>query len=168
MVDRLFRRTLLQMPARSHPVQFGGLAGTLTRQFLAEEAGEQGVIAEPALFLVQREQEQIRLQQILDHPLAVLAAGQRIAERRAELLEHTGPEQEATALLALPGEDFVGEETGQFHMGTGKRPDECLRIIAAMQRQRGKAKCRHPALGTAMQAGDIAFAQAQLVPVTQE
>ncbi|MCY1305231.1 hypothetical protein D9M70_550250 [compost metagenome] len=40
--------------------------------------------------------------------------------------------------------------------------------MAAMQRQRGQAKCRHPDLGTAVQAGNIAFAQAQLIPVTQK
>ncbi|MNM87787.1 hypothetical protein D3C81_999770 [compost metagenome] len=168
MVDGRDRLVDRQIPVRRRAMQSACRAGALVLQDILQEAGEQAVVAEPALLLVRREDEQVGAQQAIDGRLGVVAAGQRIAERRAEAVEYAGLQQEAAAVLALLGEDLLGQIGGQVQVRTGEGLDEGRRILAPFQGQRRQVERGDPALGAVMQGGDIGRAELQAVILAQE
>ena len=62
-------------------VQLGYPLGPLLLQAGAEQVGEQVVVAPPAAHVVQRHQEQVGPLDLLQHRLAVGAAGDGVAQR---------------------------------------------------------------------------------------
>src|SRR6266545_1267891 len=73
----------------------------------AEEIGEERVVAIPAAFVVERDQEEIGLLQIGQNRLAIVLLGDGIAERRAEAIENRGLAQEGADLGRLLPQDFL-------------------------------------------------------------
>ena len=90
------------VPGRGVAVQLRQAAGLLFLQAGAEQVGEQVVIAPPAAHLIQRDQEQPRPFGLLEQRLAARAAGDGVAQRAAEPLQHRRLEQERPQLLVLP------------------------------------------------------------------
>ena len=68
--------------------------GLLARQPAAEQIGEQLVVAPPAAHLIQGDEEQAGPLGLLQQPLTVAAAGDRVAQRPRESLQHGGRQQE--------------------------------------------------------------------------
>ncbi|MNO71795.1 hypothetical protein D3C76_627180 [compost metagenome] len=126
------------------------------------------MVAVPAVLVVQREQEQIGAQQLVDHRLAVVASGQRIAQRHGEAVEHAGLQEELAALVALPGQHVFGQVFGQLQMGAGEGGDELALLAAALQRQSRQVQGGDPAFGTLLQRLDLAIGERQVVLVVNE
>jgi hypothetical protein len=74
----------------------------------AQQVGEQPVVAPPAAFLVQRDQEQVGPLDLLQPLLAVGLGGDGIAQRSRELVKDRRLQQEPHQLVGLPGEDLLG------------------------------------------------------------
>ncbi|MCY1418164.1 hypothetical protein D9M71_337150 [compost metagenome] len=159
LFDSGLRAVLRQVPARRLHPQLAREAGLFPFQDATQEAGEQVVIAEPAVFGVQRDQEQVGLLQLVQHGLAAAAPGEGIAERRAQLVEHAGLQQEAAGVFGLPVQQVFGEKFGQVQVGAGERVDEGRAVVVPAQRQRGEIEPGDPAFGAAGQGVDVAVAE---------
>ena len=110
---------VLLVPAARSPIE--RLHGRLPLRALlhAQEILQQVVIAIPDLFAIEPDDEQVGPLQRLDHLHAVLAAAQRITQRRAELVEQRGILQEAAHGRRLARQDvfeqIVGKATTRAH-----------------------------------------------------
>ncbi len=99
----------------------------------AEQTGEQVVVAPPAAYLIQRDQEQARPLGLLEQRLAALAAGDGVAQRAAEPLEHRGFQQERAHLLALALQHFLGQVVQDVAVAAGERRHEPGGIVLSAQ-----------------------------------
>ena len=132
-------------------MQLRHAAGLLFLQAGAQQVGEQVVIAPPAAHLVQRHQEQARPLHLLQQRLAALAAGNRVAQRAGQPLQHRGLQQERPYVLALLFEDLLGQVVQDVPVAAGERGHESGGIVLSAQRQRGQLQPRCPALGPGRQ-----------------
>jgi hypothetical protein len=82
--------------------------GMCLMQAGAQQVGEQPVVAPPAAFLVQRDQEQVGPLDLLQPLLAVGLGGDGVAQRSRELVKDRRLQQEPHQLVGLPGEDLLG------------------------------------------------------------
>ena len=139
------------VPGRGVAVQLRYAAGLLLLQAGAEQVGEQVVIAPPAAHLIQRDQEQARPFGLLEQRLAALAAGDGVAQRAAEPLQHRGLQQERAQLLVLPLEHLFGQVVQDVPVAAGERGHEAGGIVMSAQRQRGQRQPGRPALGPGRQ-----------------
>ncbi|MCY1413454.1 hypothetical protein D9M71_288860 [compost metagenome] len=137
-------------------------------QRFAQELAEQAVVAVPALLLVAGRQQQVCTQEMLDHVLAVLATGQRIAQRRTQLLKHTGLYQELAAVRALLLVDFPAEERGKPRVACTEAFDERVCVQVPGQARCRLVQCNGPSLRSAMQRCDVGIAHCQSVVATQQ
>ncbi|MCY1307805.1 hypothetical protein D9M70_577620 [compost metagenome] len=142
-------------------MQLRGPPGKLALQGAGQKAAEQPVIAVPVMQLVRWLDEQVGALELVDQRLAVMASDQLVTERRAEVVEDAGLQQEVAALLALAREDVLGQVVGQLQAGAGERVDEGGPVAAALQGQGGQVEGGDPAFGAALQAGDFAVVQLQ-------
>ncbi|MCY1218547.1 hypothetical protein D9M68_442290 [compost metagenome] len=149
-------------------MQLRRAARCLRGQPVLQEAGEETVVAVPVALGVEREQQQVGALEVVEHLARVAAAGERIAQRCAELAEHAGVEQEGAAGAGLPREDVFGKELAQFQVRAGERCDKGRVVAALLQRQRGEVDRRGPALGAAVQRGDVVVAQRQAAAAAQQ
>jgi hypothetical protein len=115
------------------------------------QVGEQVVIAPPAAQLIQRDQEQPRPFGLLEQRLAALAAGDGVAQRAAEPVQHRGLEQERPQLLVLPLEHLFGQVVQDVPVAAGERGHERGGIVLPAQGQRGQLQPGRPALGPGRQ-----------------
>ena len=125
-------------------------SGLLYLQAGAEQVGEQVVVAPPAAHLIQRDQEQARPLGLLQQRLAALAAGDGVAQRAAEPLQHRGFQQERAHLLALELQHFLGQVVQDVPVAAGERGHERGGIVVSAQSARPAATGR-PALGPGRQ-----------------
>ena len=76
---------VLGVPAAGGPVQLGHPVRMLGEEPGAQCVGEQVVVAVPPALVVERDDEQVLALEGLEHRLAVVAAGQRVAQRAGQL-----------------------------------------------------------------------------------
>ena len=106
---RVIGQPVLLIPGGGGPVQLRDPAGALLLQAGAEQVREQAMVTPPAANLIQRHQEQACLLNSLQHRLAIVPAGDRIAQPAAEAFQHRGFQQELAHLLRLAVEHFSGQ-----------------------------------------------------------
>jgi hypothetical protein len=97
---RVIGQTMLLTPGRRVVVQRRGPAGLFLLRAGAEQVGEQLVVASPAAHLIQWHQEQAGLFHLLQHRLAIGAAGD-LTQPAAEAFQRRGLQQEGAPLLRL-------------------------------------------------------------------
>ncbi|WP_167884561.1 hypothetical protein [Cupriavidus oxalaticus] len=90
VVNSRYRVAVGQVPARGGKMQLRRAARCLRGQPVLQEAGEEAVVAEPVALGVEREQQQVGALEVVEHLARVVAAGEGIAQRCAELAEHAG------------------------------------------------------------------------------
>src|SRR5208283_2062434 len=93
-------------------------------QLAAEHLREKLVIAKPAASFVKRDDEEVLPLEGIDDRRGVTRPGHRIAERRAEPAENSGPGEELPDLGGLLAENFLGQEIGDEPVVAGELPDE--------------------------------------------
>ena len=99
-------------------------------------------------------QEEVAALEVLQHPGAVGAAGDGVAQRPGEPVEDGGAEQEVADLARLPGQHLVGEVVDHEPVAPGERLEEAgdlARLGDAAQRQRGELQSGDPALGAVLE-----------------
>jgi hypothetical protein len=88
--------------------------------------------------LVQRHQEQVRPLDGLQQPLAVAAAGDGVAQRPTEPLQHRRRQQELPNLVGLAVQHLLGEVVQHEAVAAGEPLHEPGRVGVPLQRQRGQ------------------------------
>ena len=83
--------------------------GFLVDQPGAEHVGEQVVIAVPVAAVVERDEEQVRPIELLERRPPAGSAGDRVAERAGQPVEHRGLQQERSDLFGLAVEHLLDE-----------------------------------------------------------
>ena len=99
------------------------------------------VVAVPAPLVVERDQEQVRPVQLLEHRLAAGLAGHGVAQRAGEPVEDGGLEQEPAHRLGLPVEDLLDEVVHDEPVVAGEPGDE-RRTASSRPRSDSAASCR--------------------------
>ena len=121
-------------------------ARVLHREPLPQHVGEQVVEAVPAAPVVERDHEEVVALELLEHPLAVGASGQRVGEVRRDPPRDADVEQEGGHLGRLPGQDLLDEVVGDRAQVAGQLAHGHIEVTAALQRQRGEPQAGRPPL----------------------
>ena len=120
-----------------------------------EDVGKEVMIAIPVALVVQRHDKEVAPLQGLQLRGASFLAGDGIAQRAMQPLEHSGLEQEAADTLRLPLQDLVDQIVRDVAVVSRERPDEPSDILGALQGQSRQLQAGNPAFGTVFQGGDI-------------
>ena len=135
-------------------MQIRHLVGVLGEQACVEDVGEQVVVAVPRALGVERDEEEVAALEVLQHPGAVRAAGDSVAQRARESVEDSGAEQEVTTLSGLPGKNLVSEVVDDKPVAPGERLDEASDLTTlrdAAQGERGELKAGDPAFSALLE-----------------
>jgi hypothetical protein len=89
------------------------------------------VVAEPLALVVQSDEEEVGALQVEQHPRAVLAVDDGVAERPGEPVEYRRLLQEVTHLARLMGEHLLHEVVDDVPVVTGEPGDEGAGILPA-------------------------------------
>src|ERR687896_443079 len=101
------------------------------RELVAEQLGEEVVVAIPLPLRVEREQEQAQPLELVEASRRVLGARDRVAERSAKTLEDRGPQQEVADGVGLTVEHLEAEVIDDRAVVAGERRDEGVRVGVA-------------------------------------
>ena len=134
VADGVIGQPVVLVPGCRVAVQIRHAAGLLFLQAGAEQVGEQVMVAPPAAHLIQRDQEEAGPLRLLQQRLAALAAGDSIAQRAAEPVEHRRLEQEDPHLLVLPLEHLLSQIVKNVAMAAGEGRNEPGHIVLPAQR----------------------------------
>ena len=148
---RVIGQPMLLIPGGGSPVQHRDPAGPLLLQADAEQVGEQAMVTPPAANLIQRHQEQACLLNLLQHGLAIVPAGDRIAQPAAEAFQHRGFQQELAHLLRLAVEHFSGQIVQDVAVAAAEGRHEPGDVGPSPQRQGGQLQAGRPAFGAGHQ-----------------
>ena len=110
--------------ALARPMQHRHLIGVLGQQTCLENVGEEVVVAVPESLGVERHDEKVLPFEVLQHPAAVSAAGDGVAQGAIESVEDCGAEQEVADRWVLPGQHLVGQVVDDEAVAPGEGLDE--------------------------------------------
>jgi hypothetical protein len=133
-----------------HPLRVGLL------QAGVEQVGEQVVEPPPAALPVQGDQEQVGPFGQLQQLLAVAAAGDRVAQRPGEPVQHRGLQQEPAERLGLAVQHLLGQVVQHVPVAARERGHEPGRVGMSLQRQPGKLQAGDPPFRAGRQGGHAA------------
>src|SRR5215207_11671020 len=137
-------------------------------QLDAENLGEQVVEAEPLATVVEGEQEEVRAGERLQRTGGSTLLEDRVAQRRAQALEHRRAQHEPLELGVVSREDLAGEEVDDVCARAVERADERPPVRRAGERQRSEVDPGRPALRPGDEEVDVGRRQRELEPVVQE
>ena len=149
--DRLVGQPLLLVPSRGVAVQAPGTLRVLFQPG-PEQVGEQMVVAPPAPDIVELHHEQAGPVHLFEQFLAVVAAGDRVAQRPAEAFQHRRLEEEVRR-SRLPFEDLLGQVVQDVPVAAGEGGHEARDVGLGAQRQRRQLQPDGPAFGPFGQRG---------------
>ena len=159
--DRLGPLAVLLVPVARPPVQVPDPVGLLVQQVRLQDVGEQVVVAVPAPAVVERHQEQVGPVEGLQHRLAVVLAGDGVAQRAAQPAQDRGLQQEAPDLLGLTLQHLLGQVVDDVAVVPGEARDEAGDVVPALHRQRRQLERGDPPLGAPLQRCDVLRRQGQ-------
>jgi hypothetical protein len=136
VVDRVVGQATGLRPRGRAVVQGGHPVGLFLVQAVAEEIGEQVVVAPPPAGRVQRDEEQVAALDPLQHLLAVGAAGDRVTQLAVQPLQHRRLQQEFAQVSWLPVQHLLGQEVEHVAMAAREGGHEPGDIGVIAQRQR--------------------------------
>jgi hypothetical protein len=161
VADGVVDQPVALVPGRGRAVQPGHPLRVGLRQAGAEQVGEQVMKAPPAALPIQRDQEQVGPLGLLQQLLAVGAAGDRVAQRPRQPLQHRGLQQQGTEWLRLAVQHLLGEVVQHVPVAAGERRHEPGRVGMALQRQPGKLQTGDPPFGAGRQGGHAVGGQVE-------
>src|SRR5262249_6831274 len=133
-----------------------------------EYLGKQVMIAVPASLLVQRNYKQVRTIEGLQHRLARLLAGDRIAERTSKAFQDGGMQQKRLHGGGLAREHLLTEVIQHEAVTAGKGGQKRGDIDPALQRERGQLQAGHPSFGAAFEGSNGRCLQVELHHLAQK
>ena len=161
MADGLGRFAVALVPRARPPVQVRDVVGLLVKQARAQHVGEEVVIAIPPAAVVERDQEQVPAIQRLQHGLAVVLAGDGVAQRAAQPVQDGGLQQEAPDTFGLPLQDLFDQVVDDVAVVPREAGDEAGDVVAPLHRQRRQLQRGDPAFGASLQRGHVLRSQIQ-------
>jgi hypothetical protein len=154
VVDGRHRPLLRRVPAGRGAMQTGHLGRRLALQLRFQEIGNQAVVAPGPVVALDRRDQAGRLEMAQDR-LAVHVGQQRLTQRRAQIAQDAGAQQEAADRLGLSRDDVLGQILGNRAVRAGKTVDEIGVRLAALERRRREPQRGRPAFGLAMKPQQI-------------
>ena len=106
-------------------------------------------------WVVEGDDEEVVALERLEHGGAVAAAGDGVAERAGEPVEHGGVEEEGAHVVGLAAQHLLDEVVEDEPVAAGEVLDEGGRVVDAAQRQAGELEPGDPALGAGLEGGDL-------------
>src|SRR5215217_9347736 len=104
----------------------------------AQEVGEEVMVAVPVPLVVERDDEEVLPLQSLQHLLAIIAAGDRIAEGSGQVFGDGGFKQKLSHLPELAFENLLGQIVEYVAVATGEGSDEAGDVLAMAHRERSQ------------------------------
>ena len=109
------------------------------------------MVAERGSSGIERDDERVRVLELLQDPLRARAAGEEVGQRPAHLLQNGRAEQQL-AHLRRPALEHLGHQVGRHRaLAAGELAHEALGIGVLRKRERRQAQPGHPALGPFVQ-----------------
>ena len=165
-LDRVFDRGHKPLPrlvpAGGGEVQPRGPRRVFAREARAQEVGEEAVVPPRAVLAGQRRDEEVVGLEPLEHPRAVGAGHQRVAQRHVEPVQDARAQQELARGLGLLSEHGLGEVRGHGAVRAREARDEVAARRLPLQRHGRERERRHPALGLVVQLHDRLGRQRQV------
>ena len=126
MADGLGHLTVALVPPARPPVQFRHLFRLLVQQARAQHVGKEMVIAIPASAIVERDHEQVRSLQRLQHtvPRSRILTGDGIAQHAAQTVQYGGLQQELADLVGLAFQDLFHQVVDDVAIVAAEPGDE--------------------------------------------
>ena len=146
---------MLLVPLACPPVQLRHPPGSLVEEARPQHVGEELVVAIPPAAVVERDEEQVPAIQRLQHGLAPVLAGDRVAQRAGQAGEDRRLQQEAPDLLGLTVQDLLDQVVDDVAVVPREARDEAGDIVAPLHRQRRQLEGGDPAFGAPLQRGDV-------------
>src|SRR5262249_3178953 len=162
------------VPAAGGPVQPGHPVRVPGEEPGAERVSEQVVVAVPLPLVVEGDDEQVLALEDLEPLAAVVAAGERVAQRTSQLREHGGVEEEPANVLGLAAEPLLDQGVQDEAVAAGERVDEAghARSVpgagVAAGRQGGQLQPGGPSLGAVLERGDVRRIEVEAHDVVEE
>ena len=168
MADRLGGIAVVRVPLRRSPMQYRRPLWCRAGQLMPQQAAEQVVIPEPAVLVVQRDQEQVGTMYFADQFCAVGPSRELVAQRRAHTVEDGGHQEELTHQGGLARQHLVAEIVDDVPVRAGETLDKGRRVSPAAQPQGRQLQACGPSLGPRQQPEHVPLRQLRLEPVTEE
>ena len=118
--------------------------------------------------VVERQQEEVRPRQRVQRGRGAAPVEDRVAQRRAQPLEHRGPQHERLQLGFVRGEHLAGEEVDHVRAGAVERTHQAGLVRAARERQRGEVDPGRPPLRAPDERLDVGGGQVEREPAVEE
>ena len=157
MLQCRFMLTSGHQPAGSKTMQLRNPLRRLDLQTISQKLLEQAMKAMPARLLWQRLDKQLAGQQAFDNQPGIIAAGQDVAQCRAEALGNRAAQQQITLQRRQVTQHNLGKVFDQGRMAGTER--QGITGVAVIMRQQGKADARQPAFGHLHQLADIGIGE---------
>ena len=168
MINGGNRPARAQEPLGSRSVQRAHQAGRMPGKLRPQKIPEQTVIAVEPLLLVDHRDEQAVALEPRQQFRRIAAPAHRIAERRVELRQDAGLQQEIPDLLWLAGHHILGQIFGNGGGGAGESRHQVIRVGAPLERHGCQPQRGGPALRAAQQLLHLFRAQRQSAAFGQE
>jgi hypothetical protein len=147
-------------PGCGPTVQIGLVVRVEVVQAVAQQLGEQVVVAERVPVRIEADQQQVRRLQIGQGHRR--SGRQRGRQARRELVGHAGVEQEAAHLGILGVDDLGGQVLGDHLRRPGQPLQERAEFARALHGDRGELQPGDPTLGAALQDVDLGCGQVEV------
>src|SRR3990172_5736056 len=138
MAHGLRDKPMALVPLGGAMMQFRPTFGPGLLQALAQEIGEETMVAIPMPVVVEREQEQVRALEVFEHPLTLELAGEGVAQRAGEAIQNRGLAQEGLYVGRLLLENLLSQIVHDVTVAAGERADERQAVGAIPHGQRGQ------------------------------
>ena len=159
LADGLGREPVRAVPVGGLAPQLGDLPRRLAPELVAQQLGEERVVAVLLAPVAERHHEDVGPLQPGQGPLAVVAAGEGVGQLAAELVHDRGPDQEVAQLGRQAVQDLGDQVAGQAAVVAGQLEHEPAWVGVAQHRHRGQAQPGRPALGAGLEHGQVGVGQ---------
>ena len=143
------------IPRRRAAVKLGDEPRPRARELVAQQFGEQVVIAVPLAPGIEGDDERVVALQSSQQPLGVWVSGHRRAQRPRKSVQDRASDHELAQLRRLAVEDLESEVVDDLLVVSGEGVDELPVVLAAPQRQSGELKPGRPPLRPLVQPRDL-------------
>jgi hypothetical protein len=134
----------------------------------SQHVGKEVVVAVPDPLVVQPHHEQVAAFQRVEQPGAILPAGDGVAQRPTQAIEHGGLQQERPHRFRLPRQHLLDEVVHDVAIVAGEGLDEAGNVIAPAHREGGQLEPGDPAFRPLLQGFDIFRREIEVHRLAQE
>ena len=154
-----FGQVVGDAPLHRPAVELGGHVWLTVRQLVAQQLGEQVVVAIPLRSSVEGDDELVRALEPLEYARGPRRLDHRVAEVTAHPIQHRGLLEEPSLGVGKPGHQLDAEVIGHEAVVTGEDPCARRAWRARLHREGRQIQAGGPALGALRQLIDLILAE---------